>query len=244
MICVRGRCGRESSRRSKPYGAASTLLPRGGIRHAARNAWDDSRQRIRVVGSRREESLRLLSGCAVRSAWRTRTQITNASELRVSTRCPNLARTAFHVHLAAELHSHTTPLLPARWRGLAPLEQLLPANRGLWFENRVGTGGWGVLRSATYGAVTAKEGKIALQREDRVAHGAARMTECLAEERFFHGSVRSAESRCPTRRSVCPSIHSGHPEHLGEVRRTPTTVTGFSLIAPPSSAPSSGTAGT
>jgi len=38
-------------------------------------------------------------------------------------------------------------------------------------------------------------GKIALQREGRATHGVARVAISGAEERFFHGSERSAEPR-------------------------------------------------
>src|SRR5688572_18048187 len=84
-------------------GRVDYLLARNSIRYAARNNWDDSAQRKRVVGSRRKESLRLLSGfrlrvklrrtaitfanaVAVRSAWRTRTQVTNPNEFRPAPR--------------------------------------------------------------------------------------------------------------------------------------------------------------
>ena len=38
-------------------------------------------------------------------------------------------------------------------------------------------------------------GKTALQREGRATHGVARVAISQAEERFFHGSERSAEPR-------------------------------------------------
>jgi hypothetical protein len=50
------------------------LLLRRAIRDAAQNACGISKQLERDDGSRREESLRLLSGCAVQSALRTRPQ--------------------------------------------------------------------------------------------------------------------------------------------------------------------------
>ena len=75
--------------------------------------------------------------------------------------------------------------------------------------------------------------KSALQRENRAARGAARMIECPAEERFFHGSARSAESRYPAgrspdkwppRESRKPSTFSARPTHAATSRRRCTAV--------------------
>jgi len=54
----------------------------------------------------------------------------------------------------------------------------------------------------------AKSVKTALQRDSRATHGVARVAIGTAEERFFHGSERSAESKCPAGR--------GTPGHAGD----------------------------